>query len=126
MVIDDDRLFGKAVERILSGEHHVVRLDSAAAALTRLRGGARFDVILCDLMMPDMTGMEFYTALSAVDPLQAGRIVFLTGGACTAGVRRFLEQVPNPHVEKPLDLGRLRSLVTERLPAAVRPTSSLR
>lgn len=56
-------------------------LDSADEALRLIEGGERYDVILCDLMMPVMTGMELHDALSRFAPDQANAMVFMTGGA---------------------------------------------
>jgi CheY-like chemotaxis protein len=86
----------------------MTRAEEAREALER---GERFDVILCDLMMPQMTGMELHAALERVAPDQARRVVVLTGGAYTEAGRAFLARVALPHVEKPFDAARLRELV---------------
>ncbi|MDP9150791.1 MAG: response regulator, partial [Myxococcota bacterium] len=64
-----------------------------------------------DLMMPVMTGMDLYAEVVRSAPELAGRIVFMTGGAFTPRARAFLESVVNQWVEKPLDMGKLRSLI---------------
>lgn len=84
-------------------------------ALERLGAGERFDLILCDLMMPSMTGMELHDAVVRVDPDQATRMIFLTGGAFTPAARTFLERVANAQIEKPFDVAELRALIHERL-----------
>jgi CheY-like chemotaxis protein len=71
-------------------------------------------VILCDLMMPDMTGMDLHADLVRRDPRVAERMVFLTGGAFTGDARRFLDEVPNARLEKPFDVGALRAAVRQR------------
>ena len=114
-MIDDDVLFGNAVGRALSRQHDVKVLTRARAALDLLATGARFDVILCDLMMPVLTGMDFYDQLATHRKDQADRIVFLTGGAFTTGAREFLDRVPNVRMEKPFDIKTLRALVNERV-----------
>ena len=73
--------------------------------------GERFDVILCDLMMPEMTGMDLYAELGKLAGDQADRLVFVTGGAFTPRAREFLERVPNARVEKPIDFQNLRLLL---------------
>jgi CheY-like chemotaxis protein len=111
LVVDDDATIGAAIARVLGANHEVVALTSGQEALARLRAGARFDLILCDLMMPVLTGMDVYAELQRVAPEQAERVVFLTGGAFTHSARAFLEQVPNERFEKPFDAARLRMLV---------------
>ncbi len=115
LVIDDEPMAVRVMQRILSPEHEVVAFGCAAKALDFITGGTRFDVILCDLMMPQMTGMEFYAALNRLDPAQAARIIFVTGGAFTPAARTFLDAVPNQRVEKPFDAQHLRALVNDRL-----------
>ncbi|MBI3184216.1 MAG: response regulator [Myxococcales bacterium] len=115
MVVDDEPMIGKAVRRTLSNEHEIVAETSAAAALERIQRGERFDVILCDLMMPAMTGMDLYAAIQKLEPEQASRMVFLTGGAFTPRARAFLDETPNQRMEKPFDTQNLRALVNERV-----------
>ncbi len=116
LVVDDEALVGRAVKRILVPQHDVVTHTSASAALQDLAAGsAGFDLVLCDLMMPDMTGMELHAKLSEIAPALAERIVFLTGGAFTSGAREFLARVPNARIEKPFEPDALRALVTRAL-----------
>jgi len=114
LVIDDEKMIGEAITEALRG-HLVVPATSARAALDRLIGGERFDVIFCDLLMPDMTGMEFFEEVERQLPAETGRIVFLTGGAFTPRSREFLARIPNPTLEKPFELRQLVTLVNERL-----------
>jgi len=86
-------------------------------ALARIQGGERFDMILCDVMMPQMTGLELFDLVSALSPDQAKRIVFITGGAFTGGIQRVLEATGNPRLDKPFHAERLRDLVGEILDA---------
>ena len=69
------------------------------------------DLILCDLMMPEMNGMDLHHEVSRVDPDVARRFVFLTGGAYTDSARVFLAQVNNPKLDKPIQPNLLRSVV---------------
>ena len=101
LVVDDEPLMGSAMERVLS-EHEVVALTSARTALARIDSGEQFDVILCDMMMPDVNGMELHAQLSQRAPEMVERLVFVTGGAFTTEAIEFLERVPNLRLEKPL------------------------
>jgi PAS domain S-box-containing protein len=115
LVVDDDAAIGRVVERALSAQHDVVVVASGSEALQRISSGTRFDVILCNLMMPLMTGMELHAELLRVACDQACRMIFLTGGAFTPRAREFLDQTPNLRLEKPFDPMQLRALVNERL-----------
>jgi CheY-like chemotaxis protein len=114
MVIDDDPLVSSAVKRSLR-DHRVSVHANARDALTALRNGERFDLILCDLMMPEVTGMDFYEELVAMDAAQAARVVFVTGGAVTTRARQFVASTRNEVVEKPFDVRKLREIVARAL-----------
>ncbi len=115
LVVDDEVIITVTVRRLLSNEHDVVTATRAVEALERIEAGERFDVILCDLMMPQMTGMELHDRIASMADEQARRIVFLTGGAFTPTARQFLDRIPNHWIEKPFDAQHLRGLVNERV-----------
>jgi two-component system cell cycle sensor histidine kinase/response regulator CckA len=111
LVVDDEVLIANGLGRVLGKEHDVVTLTSARDALKKCEAGERFDVIVCDLMMPELTGMDVHQALLELDPEQARRMVFLTGGAFTARASAFLDKTSNICLEKPYDPTNLRALV---------------
>ncbi|QRN96079.1 PAS domain S-box protein [Archangium violaceum] len=111
LVVDDEPYVTRALQRSLTPEHEVATVNGARAALKMLDGGSRFDLILCDVMMPGMTGMDLYAELNRFAPDQAQRVVFMTGGAFTPRALSFLQEVPNAKLSKPLDLRQLRALV---------------
>jgi PAS domain S-box-containing protein len=113
LVIDDEESLAQAIRRFLSGEHNVTAVYRARDALDLLELGTRYDVILCDLMMPNITGMELHAETARIDTAQASRIVFLTGGAFTPSAREFLVTTTNRRIEKPFDLKEVRRLVNE-------------
>jgi PAS domain S-box-containing protein len=111
LVVDDERLITQVVRRTLTKEHEVHTLDNAEDALRLIESGQRFDVILCDLLMPQMSGMDFHRELARAYPEQAERMVFFTGGAFTPRAKEFLERVPNERLEKPVDGKDLKALI---------------
>lgn len=111
LVIDDEASVRAVIHRVLSALHEVETVGAATDALERIRAGERFDVVLCDLMMPSMTGMDFYEELSRTHPELLERVGFLSGGTFTERARRFVEEVPNVVLEKPFDGRRLREVV---------------
>lgn len=115
LVIDDEPMIIKALERLLVAEHEVTLASTAGAARERILSGEHYDVILCDLMMPQMTGMDLHAELLQAAPEQASRMVFLTGGAFTPDARAFLDGVPNQRIEKPFDTQHLRSIINDRV-----------
>jgi PAS domain S-box-containing protein len=113
LAIDDEPQVLRSIQRAL-GAHEVVVADSGRDALARLESDQSFDVILCDLMMGDMTGMDVMKALRDRSPELAARVVFMTGGVFTEAAREFLATVPNMCVEKPFDMTALQAIITAR------------
>lgn len=111
LVVDDEPQIVTILRRVLAKHHDVVAIGDASVALERLRAGERFDVILCDLMMPTISGMDLHRELSRTVPDQADRVIFMTGGAFSSGAAAFLDTVPNARIEKPFDLKNLLGLV---------------
>lgn len=100
LVVDDDAQLGAALARVLGAVHDVSVETTAEDALRRIRGGARFDTIFCDVFMPERSGPELHGDLMWSAPDQAGRIVFLS--ADPAGARALLGTLPNPCLDKPV------------------------
>jgi signal transduction histidine kinase len=126
LVVDDERMIGAALERTLRVHHDVVPLSSAKDALSRIAEGERFDVIVTDLMMPDLTGMELHARVLLIAPDQARRMIFMTGGAFTIAAREFLQRVPNPIIDKPIEAANLLALIAglASTPVTVGPATS--
>lgn len=117
LVIDDEPLVASALRRALR-EHEVFIINHGREAITRLTlGGEEYDVILCDLMMPDVPGAEVFEEVRKRRPELRDRFVFMSGGAFTAETRAFLERVENERIEKPFDVHALRALVRSRAPS---------
>jgi CheY-like chemotaxis protein len=115
LVVDDEPAMGVALRRILGRRYDLEHLTSAAEALARIRSGSRYDVILCDLMMPDMTGMELYDALTREFPPLVLRMIFFSGGAFTPAGQSFLSRVPNRRIDKPFEAAILEQVIQETL-----------
>lgn len=111
LAVDDDSLVGRAIARVLRG-HDVVAVESAGAALDLLLDPREeFDLVLCDLMMPTLTGRELFTTLERQFPERLEAVVFMTGGSLSPEMREFVERHELRVIEKPFDGGALRALV---------------
>ncbi|HEX3694073.1 MAG TPA: ATP-binding protein [Polyangia bacterium] len=105
LIIDDDALVAKALAVRLAGDRFEVRtvLD-ARQGLEILLADDRLDLVYCDVMMKDFTGIDFHEALRRKAPERLSKVVFMTGGAFTAEARAFLDERVDTHVEKPFDI----------------------
>jgi signal transduction histidine kinase/CheY-like chemotaxis protein len=115
LVVDDEPMMVRAIQRLLEGEHEVFSTTDPVDAVAQVQNGARFDAILCDLMMPAMSGMDVFEAIRRIAPDQARRIVFVTGGAFTPRVQEFLDSVDNARIEKPIERATLRAAIRAQL-----------
>jgi two-component system NtrC family sensor kinase len=113
VVVDDEPLVGRSIRRALRN-HDVEVYSSGQEAIERLCSDAPFDLVFCDLMMPEVSGMEVYAKVAAERPELVSRFVFMTGGAFTAKARDFLKDTAVACLEKPFELRQIRDLVAER------------
>jgi CheY-like chemotaxis protein len=123
LVVDDDAAVARAMALVLEEDHDVTTVTDPTEALARVARGERFDVILCDVIMPVMTGARLHEEMARIAPSEAARIVFVTGCALQPEVREFLDRVPNTCLEKPIDAHSLRAFVARRVRAEVSPAS---
>lgn len=113
LVVDDEPLIGRVVARCVGRGHHIHFVTSGREALALLESDRHFDVVLLDVMMPEMTGIEVYRALEVRAPHRLSRVAFLTGGAFTAESRQFLETSTCRWLAKPFEARTIRGLVEE-------------
>jgi CheY-like chemotaxis protein len=118
LVVDDESLVAESLRLVLSDEFTVTATTNPEQALARIVSGESFDVILCDVMMPVLNGVELRNRIEGVAPDQAARIVFVTGGIVNPEVRALLESVSNAWLEKPLEVEGLRELIRRRVRSA--------
>jgi PAS domain S-box-containing protein len=115
LVIDDNELVGRAIGRMLEESHRVTLVGDGESALAIIEQGEEFDLVLCDMMMPGMTGMDLYEELAQRRPVLARRMVFMTGGAFTPRAAEFLATVHNPTISKPFTAIVLRATLHAHL-----------
>jgi signal transduction histidine kinase len=118
LIIDDEPKVAEAV-RDMFGPGHDTRIvtsgSDALALLTQEPDDQHYDVILCDLHMPGISGMDLHQKLSENRPATAERMVFMTGGTFTERSREFVHRVSNSCIDKPIDVQQLRALVAKRI-----------
>jgi CheY-like chemotaxis protein len=107
-VVDDEALIGSALAQLLADDYDVVATTSPREALERLLRGQRFDAILCDVCMPEMSGLDLHGEIARRAPAQARRMIFMTGGVKEHAMAEQLDSLPNAILLKPIDLSVLQ------------------
>jgi signal transduction histidine kinase len=114
LFIDDERDICEVMQEVMEPFHDLVTMTDARRALELLATGEFFDVILCDMRMPDMTGLDFHTRLRSDNPAQANRVVLMSGGF----TRRPGDPpivLPRPLLEKPFIIEQVLALMREAM-----------
>jgi two-component system NtrC family sensor kinase len=107
LVVEDEPALAVAVSEALSDAGFTVdRAGDGEEGLTRLTE-ANYDLIVCDLKMPRIDGMQFYRAMAAATPALARRVIFVTGDVAGTDAERFLEETGCRWLSKPFRLGDL-------------------
>jgi PAS domain S-box-containing protein len=117
LIVDDEPDIARALYRLLAPEHDVVSFVDATAALTHMTRET-FDVVLCDVMMPRMSGMALYRRVLDANPAQAKRFVFMTGGTFTPESRSFIDAVERPRLEKPFQHSEVTAIIESTIATA--------
>ncbi|HEY6034795.1 MAG TPA: ATP-binding protein, partial [Kofleriaceae bacterium] len=118
MVVDDDPQVAQMMGRLLRKEHDVTVASCGREALDHVEAGAWFDVIVSDVMMPNMTGLELLDELVRVAPVQARRLIFLSGGVFAPETRARLDELGTLQLEKPVDARELRAAIAQVIASA--------
>jgi PAS domain S-box-containing protein len=121
LVVDDEEQIRKVLQRTLGLRHAVVTAASGREAQALLENDQAFDLILLDLMMPEVTGMELHAWLTARAPALARKVVFISGGAFTDSAADYLASVGNLRLEKPFERDTLEQVVATFLERKAAP-----
>jgi CheY-like chemotaxis protein len=111
LILDDEASVAQSMQRALKTEHVIELSHNPIESLAVLRLGKRYAAILCDLSMPGFSGIQFYDQVQALDPIQARRIIFVSGGAYLEEVQNRLETISNILLNKPFTFDQLRQTV---------------
>jgi signal transduction histidine kinase len=115
LVIDDEEMICRVVTQLLTQRHDVLVAQSAQTAFDRLEHDRRFDIVLCDLIMPGTSGSEIFDVFAARWPELQSRLIFMTGGAFTDDLRKFLEATRRPVLYKPFTAADLVDVIDAHL-----------
>jgi DNA-binding NtrC family response regulator len=115
LVIDDEQLLGQTIQLGLEDSLDVELQTSGSRGLERMLEDDGFQLVLCDLSLPDLSGIDIYERISKEKPELTKRFVVMTGGAVSSESREFLDSYEGPLLNKPFTLSQVESLVTDIL-----------
>lgn len=111
LFVDDEMMLLRAFRRLLGPHHDVTTASGGAEALELLTQDQGFDVVICDLMMPDIDGPMLHAEVQRRWPALENRMIFCSGGAFSPRVRHFADQVRDRCIEKPVTLQQLTGVI---------------
>lgn len=114
LVVEHDSALGRVVQRMFVPCEVNFELDEGCA-LAAIVDGARYDMLLCSVGMPQMTGIAFYQALVRLLPTLAPRVIFMSGGLWSQPVIDFFERCRRVVLVKPFGRDEIRAAVFEQL-----------
>ena len=115
LVVDDEEGIRKLVSTILVKSGHVVDVTGDSVDAFEKLGSNTYDVIICDIRIPGMSGMEVYKLTLEAHPELTGKFIFITGDTSDETTRVFLEKNKLTYVTKPFDKNNLMKKVQELL-----------
>jgi two-component system NtrC family sensor kinase len=117
LLIDDEPGVQRALQRLLQRSgHEITTATNGQEGLAALEART-FEVILCDMRMPDLDGPGFYRELARRYPHLQSRIVFLTGDVLSPEAQAFFAHVDRPRLVKPFRAQKVRQVIQQVLAA---------
>lgn len=113
LIVDDEVAIARILNRVLKKHHEVTVCHDGQSALDLIESGEKFDAILCDMLMPGLSGMDFYDWLTTHEPDQARRLLFTTGGAFSERARSYQDKMPERFIHKPFNIRELSPKLIE-------------
>jgi PAS domain S-box-containing protein len=115
LVVDDEEAILTFLSRLLSEwGHSVETINNANTALEKLNA-ERYSLVLLDIKLPGMSGIELYQHIEEIAPALARRVMFITGDIMEGTTRAFLEKTGAPYITKPLDIEVLKKTINRAL-----------
>jgi len=115
LVVDDEQVIRDFVKRVLAGEgYEVETVNNAGDALKKIEG-KRYNLVLIDIKMPGMDGMELYKRIQKIARSLARRVVFITGDIMGTATEKFLSETKAAHIDKPFNAEQLSREINRAL-----------
>lgn len=113
LIIDDEPSLAKTLGFLLQDENDITLATSGRQALALLSQSLDYDVLLCDLMMPSVSGMDIFDWLQQAHPGKEAAMIFMTGGTFTPKAAQFVSSIPNPTIDKPFSVETVQEIIRQ-------------
>jgi CheY-like chemotaxis protein len=115
LVVDDEPAICQLLKDLLTRDGHSVEtIGDASVALERVKC-ERFSLILLDIRMKGMNGIDLYQQMGKIAESLQRRVIFITGDTLARDTRDFLDGAAAPHICKPFDIQQLRKMINQVL-----------
>ena len=115
LIVDDEPTILEFLSHLLAAEgHQVETADNSRDALEMIKN-RRYSLILLDIKLPDMSGIELYQHIKKIAPSLTRRVIFITGDVTGSDTRKFLTENKAPYITKPFDIKQLKEELTNML-----------
>ena len=111
LVVDDEPSILSLLKDMLGSEGHEAETASSGEKALQMIKRQRYNLIISDIKLPDLSGVELYEEIGKVAPSLQKRVMFITGDVISADIRSFLERTKSPYVTKPFDIARMKKEV---------------
>jgi len=108
LVVDDEPTILAFLKKVLGGEGYDVETVSSGEEVLEMIKNKRYSLILCDIKLPGLSGVEIYDEIGKVVPSLQKRVMFITGDVTSADTGEFLKRTKAPYVTKPFDIAKLK------------------
>jgi CheY-like chemotaxis protein len=107
LVLDDEEAVRGVLKMALERSGYELDTVSSGTEALKILSNTSYDLILCDMHMPGLSGPDFYRQLERNHPAMTDRIIFMTGDLVHSGTQRFLDETKVSVLRKPFDLRQL-------------------
>jgi len=118
LVVDDEEIVSTFLKDMLTQAGHSVEIVNNATDALKDMARDEFDVVLLDIKMPDMSGIELYKEAVKSNPDIAHKVIFITGDVMGKGTGSFLKKEKLPYITKPIDIKKLKQSINSIITGA--------
>jgi len=118
LVVDDEPTILAFLKKVLGDEGYDVTTASSGEEALKKIESEEYGLILCDIKLPGLSGVELYELIEKIAPSLKKRVIFITGDVMAADTRQFLKRTKVPYVTKPFDITKLKKEVSRVIASA--------